>query len=65
MDQGMVRGDDEVHDGDAGVERRPRALLLIGWRRKQGKMAAMVCAGGIPMWIRWSGGGDEWMGQDP
>ena len=59
----VMLDDDEVRDGDAGIERSARALLLIGWRRKQGKMAAMVCAGGIPMWIRWSGGGDEWMGQ--
>ena len=32
MDQGWVHGDDEHRDGDAGVERSARALLLIGWR---------------------------------
>ena len=38
----------------------------LGARGKQGKMAAVVWAGGIPMWVRWSGDGDEWrMGQLP
>ena len=35
----------------------------MGGAENKGKMAAVVWAGGIPMW-KWSGGGDEEDGTD-